>query len=139
MSTRAEPATTLRRSVLLVDDEETILFALEDYLSAAGWDVATARGRAAAERLLDERSFSAAVVDLRLSVADEGGAEGLELARSIRERRPEARVLVLTAYGSRELEEAAQGLGVVAWLQKPQPLDRLHDRLASLVEGTWLS
>jgi len=121
-------------SVLLVDDEETILFALEDYLSAAGWEVATARGRAAAELLLDERSFSAAVVDLRLSVADDGGAEGLELARRIRELRPEARVLVLTAYGSNELEETAYRLGVAAWLQKPQPLDRLHARLAALVD-----
>lgn len=124
------------RSVLLVDDEETILFALEDYLAGAGWEVATARTREGAERLLAARSFSAAVVDLRLSPADEGGAEGLELARRIRERRPEAQVLVLTAYASRELEETARRLGVAAWLQKPQPLDRLHDRLAELVGST---
>lgn len=40
---------------------------------------------------------------------------------------------MLTAYASHELEETARRVEVDAWLQKPQPLDRLLDRLTSLV------
>jgi DNA-binding NtrC family response regulator len=120
-------------SVLLVDDEESILFALHDYLTAAGWRVATASSAARAEALLAAESFAAAVVDLRLSPADEDESEGLALVRRIRRSSPDTRVLLLTAYGSSRVQEEATRLGVAGFLQKPQPLARLHERLAELV------
>lgn len=130
--TAPAPAATLP-SILLVDDEASILFALQDYLTAAGWRVATADSAARAEALLATEPFAAAVVDLRLSPSDEDESEGLALVRRIRKSSPTTRVLLLTAYGSSRVQEEAARLGVAGFLQKPQPLARLHQRLAELV------
>jgi CheY-like chemotaxis protein len=118
--------------VLVVDDEEAILFALDDYLSAAGWRVSTAASPGRAEELLAAGDFAAAVVDLRLSPGDDDGA-GLALARRIRQRSPATRVVLLTAYGSERVEEEARRLGVASLLAKPQPLPALERHLAELV------
>lgn len=132
----APPPADRRPAVLVVDDEEAILFALDDYLTAAGWRVATAASIGRAEELLAAADFAAAVVDLRLSPGDDEGA-GLEVARRVRERSPATRVVLLTAYGSPEVEEEARRLGVASLLAKPQPLPALERHLAELVrEGT---
>lgn len=129
----AEPAAA-RRRLLLVDDEEAILFALEDYLTAAGWQVATAASAAAAEELLPASRFAVAVVDLRLSPEDDEHA-GLAVVRRIRELSPQTRIVLLTAYGSRAVEEEARRLGVDSLLAKPQPLAVLEEHLRELAEG----
>lgn len=121
-------------SILLVDDEAAILFALQDYLSAAGWRVATAASAERAEELLEGSRFAVAVVDLRLSPADDEHA-GLAMVRSIRRRSPETRVVVLTAYGSPSIEAEAQRLGIDSLLAKPQPLPELERHLRALAEG----
>lgn len=131
----AEPASAAvaRRRLLLVDDEEAILFALEDYLAAAGWQVASAASAAAAEELLATSRFAVAVVDLRLSPEDDEHA-GLRVVRRIRELSPQTRVVLLTAYGSRAVEEEARRLGVDSLLAKPQPLAVLAEHLRELAE-----
>lgn len=129
----AEPAAAGHR-LLLVDDEAAILFALEDYLSAAGWQVATAASAAAAEELLATSRFAVAVVDLRLSPEDDEHA-GLGVVRRIRELSPQTRVVLLTAYGSHAVEEEARRLGVDSLLAKPQPLAVLEKHLRELAEG----
>jgi ActR/RegA family two-component response regulator len=127
-------APTDRPSILLVDDEPAILFALQDYLSAAGWLVATTASADGAEELLGSSRFAVAVVDLRLSQADDEHA-GLAVVRCIRRRSPETRVVVLTAYGSPSVEAEARSLGVDSLLAKPQPLAELERHLRGLAEG----
>ncbi|HEX6202533.1 MAG TPA: response regulator, partial [Thermoanaerobaculia bacterium] len=85
------------------------------------------------EELLAAGSFAVAVVDLRLSPADEGS--GLELVRRIRRDSPETRVVLLTAYGSSTIEAEARRLGVDSLLAKPQPLLQLAERLRALLDG----
>lgn len=121
-------------SILLVDDEEAILFALQDYLCAAGWRVATASSADGAEALLAASRFAVAVVDLRLSPADDEHA-GLAVVRRIRDRSPATRIVVLTAYGSPSVEAEARRLGVDSLLAKPQPLAELERHLRGLAEG----
>lgn len=128
----ASPPADRRPAVLVVDDEEAILFALDDYLTAAGWRVATAASPGRADELLAGGEFAAALVDLRLAPGDDEGA-GLALARRIRHRSPATRVVLLTAYGSPEVEEEARRLGVASLLAKPQPLPALERHLAELV------
>jgi ActR/RegA family two-component response regulator len=130
----AAAAPTVGPSILLVDDEEAILFALQDFLCAAGWRVATAASADGAEELLAASRFAVAVVDLRLSPADDEHA-GLEVVRRIRDRSPETRVVVLTAYGSPSVEAEARRLGVDSLLAKPQPLAGLERHLRELATG----
>lgn len=108
-----------RPRVLLVDDEEPILFPMKAYFEAVGWRVACAREAAETEAILREGPFDVAVVDLQLTVQQED--EGLEVVDMIRARHPLTHVIVLTAHGTPEIESEVRRRGV-DYLQKPTPL-----------------
>jgi DNA-binding NtrC family response regulator len=125
--------------ILVVDDEEPILFAIRDYFEPLGWQVDCAQELEEAEALLSHIRYTLLIADLRLSGIHSN--EGLELIRFVRERSPWTRVIVLTGYGSVEIETEAVGRGVDAFLQKPQPLAALAEIATRLTEKTvgWVS
>jgi DNA-binding response OmpR family regulator len=120
--------------ILVVDDEEPILFAIRDYFEPLGWQVDCAQELEEAEALLSHIRYTLLIADLRLSGIHSN--EGLELIRFVRERSPWTRVIVLTGYGSVEIETEAVGRGVDAFLQKPQPLADLAEIATRLTEKT---
>ena len=126
------PETPVPR-LLVVDDEESILFALWDYLVRSGYEVDRARNRQEAERLLDGPPYALAIVDLRLGVQEPHG--GLHVLRRVRERSPRARTILLTAYGSPEMESELSAEGAGLLLSKPQPLARIAEEVSRLLAG----
>jgi len=111
--------------ILVVDDEQNILFALEDYFSAHGCTVDCARELEEAEALLSNIRYDLVLCDLRLSGLH--SAEGLDLVTFIRERCPSTKVVVLTAYGSPEIQSEAYRRGVNAFLHKSTPFAKVAD------------
>lgn len=109
--------------LLVVDDVEAILFAMRAYFRRGGFVVDTTGDRVSAKRMVVESAYDVAITDLRLGGADD--VDGLELAHFIRHTSPATKVVVLTAYGSPELETRAARLGVERFLAKPQPLAEL--------------
>jgi DNA-binding NtrC family response regulator len=106
--------------ILVVDDEQSILFAMEQYFGAHGCTVDCAQELEEAQALLSNRPYALLLADLRLSGIH--SAEGLDLVAFTRERSPETRVVVLTAYGTPEIEREARRLGADAFLSKSTPL-----------------
>jgi DNA-binding response OmpR family regulator len=115
------PAAT--RSVLLLDDEESILVPTARYFRNLGYSVDTAREAEEAEALVQHRCYDLAVLDLR--VGPIGGTAGLDVLREVRRRHLTTRVIVLSAYISPEVEAEAWALGANGVLCKPQPLPAL--------------
>ena len=108
--------------LLIADDEEAILFAMHEYFVALGYDVNCVRSQEEARALLDARHYAVVIADLR----DAGGAaEGLALVGDVRSRWPETHTIILTAYGSPEIEEQARSIGVEVFLNKPVQLDHV--------------
>jgi DNA-binding NtrC family response regulator len=105
--------------VLFVDDEETILFAVQDYFVPQGYEVDAALGAAEAEALLAERAYAVVVIDLCLGPGKE--RLGFELVKRVREQHPEAAVVLFTAYGGPDIEREARRQGAM-FLEKPLPL-----------------
>jgi DNA-binding NtrC family response regulator len=124
------------RRILIVDDEEAILFAMRDYFTLRGYEVDTARGVDEAMTRVDTHAYAAVVADLCLS--EMPSAEGLDVAGYVRQSRPSTRVILFTAYGSPEIEAEARRRGVLAVLKKPQALtdiERLIRSVAPHSEG----
>lgn len=119
--------------ILIVDDEETILFAMADYFSANGYCVDCAQTQREAEQKLESAAYSVAITDLRLTRDD--GAEGLSIAGRIQEHYPDTRCIILTAHGTPEIETAARRRGVDAFLRKPVALSEIA-RLVSAAAGS---
>jgi DNA-binding response OmpR family regulator len=122
----------MRPSMLVVDDRPTISFALSDYFEVRGWDVVCAANAAQAEAILEGRTFTVLIADLSLS--EPGSTDGLELTRRVRQGWPRTRTIILTAYGTPEIERMARKIGVDAFLHKPAPLVELA-RVADALAG----
>jgi len=120
-----------RLRLLVVDDEEAIVFAMRRYFTARGFDVDTAREMEEAQALLANVRYAAAIIDLRLTGVH--GAEGLEILGYVRSTCPETRTVLLTAYGSAELSREARERGADVVLSKPQPLPDMAQVVMSLV------
>lgn len=119
-------------TVLLVDDEEAILEALEDFLTQLGYTIFTATRADRALGILEARD------DIDLIFTDysmPGGMTGLELATAIRARKPGAKVILFSAY-SRSLHGAAQTEPGVRFLQKPATNQTIAFEIRSVLDGS---
>jgi DNA-binding NtrC family response regulator len=119
--------------LLIVDDEESICFSMSEYFSLHGYKVDTARELEEAEKLLGATEYKVVIQDLRLSLKRD--ADGLAMIRLVKEQNPEARIVVLTAYGSAEIEDEARRCGADAFLRKPKPLSQVAQVVQGLIES----
>jgi CheY-like chemotaxis protein len=106
-----------KRSVLIVDDEEAILFAFKDVLSEPWMSIDTAQSIEEARSLLLSTSYDGAIIDLRLGGSN--GFEGFEAIRMVKERNPRCKVILLTAYARPGTRERALAEGADFFMEKP--------------------
>ena len=123
----------MTKRLLLIDDEETILFALDRYFSRNGFVVDCARELEEAEALAVCSSYDLVIADL--SLTENGSTEGLEILRHVRQTSPAARVILLTAHATAVVEHEAFRRGVDAFLHKPRPLAEIATIAANLLEN----
>jgi DNA-binding NtrC family response regulator len=119
--------------LLVVDDEESICFSMREYFSQHGFKVDTAREIEEAEGLIKETEYQVIIQDLRLGVAQR--SDGLEIIRLVHEQNPETRIVVLTSYGSPEVEAEARRAVADAFLRKPKPLSQVAQVVQGLIES----
>jgi len=115
--------------LLIVDDEEHIRVAMRTFFSHRGFLVDSASEREEAEALLVNFTYACVIADLRLSAGH--GADGLEILGFVKERCPDTRIILLTAYSSPAVEGEARRRGVDLFIHKPKPLAEV----GRLVEG----
>jgi len=119
--------------LLVVDDEESICFSMSEYFSLQGYKVDTASEVEEAEKLLGATTYKVVIQDLRLTMTN--NHDGLDIIRMIRAQNPQTRIVVLTAYGSAEIEDEARRCGADAFLRKPKPLSQVAQVVQCLIES----
>ena len=117
--------------LLIVDDEAAIVFALSEYFTCRGWEVDCASGLLETTAQVDERDYTAAIIDLRLMGSE--STEGLTLIDYLQAKQPGVVCILLTAYGSGPVIEQALKRGAAAVVHKPVMLSELEDELRRLV------
>ena len=122
----------VNKKLLIIDNEETILFALEKYFQHHGYGVQCARELEEAEALAFCSDYDAVIIDL--SLGGTGSTEGLEIIRYVRLHCPTARLILLTAHATPQIEAEAKRRGVHALLRKPRPLAEIARTVAQLLE-----
>ena len=114
--------------VLVAEDETLIRLDLKGLLEAAGYEVcAEARDGEEAVELARETEPDVALLDVKMPRLD-----GIEAARRILDERP-IPIVMVTAYGERELVARAVEAGVFGYLVKPF---RENDLLPAIATAT---
>ena len=121
-----------KAKILVVDDEEMIRFAFEQFLTDAGYDPLLAADADSA--VAQVRSVRPPIVflDYRLP-----GRDGLDLLQEIREAAPGTAVVFMTAFGAMEVAIRAMQLGAYEYLTKPLGLDFAFDKAILYPPGTY--
>lgn len=126
MSTKSE----VRPSILVVDDEPSIREFLQIMLKRERMLVETAaNGREALEKL-ESTPFDLVISDLQMPEVS-----GLELLAKVREKDPNALVMMITAFGSTETAVEAMKLGAFDYLTKPFKIDDVKIRIRRALEN----
>ena len=128
---RAKSTFSTRSRILVVDDEESIREFADAALRAAGYETAVAASGEDALRLAEEfGNFELLLTDLRMR-----GIDGCELARRLRQARPDLRVLYLTGYSDALFNEKPILWHDEAFLEKPTSVRGLLESVSMLLDG----
>jgi CheY-like chemotaxis protein/predicted regulator of Ras-like GTPase activity (Roadblock/LC7/MglB family) len=112
------------RHMLIVDDEHEILKALTNYLSTLcdAYSVDTANSGAAALEKIKEGSYELIITDYMMPTMN-----GLELAKAAREISPDTKVVLITAYGNKELRSSVEDLQLEGFIDKPFSMAQIRE------------
>lgn len=111
-------------SLLIVEDDKPFLTRLARAMEGRGFTVDTAESVEEAVAKVKANPPAYAVVDMRLA-----DGNGLDVVVAIRERRQEARAIILTGYGNIATAVTAVKLGAVDYLSKPADADEIFAAL----------
>ncbi|SMC89765.1 ActR/PrrA/RegA family redox response regulator transcription factor [Rhizobium sp. RU36D] len=111
-------------SLLIVDDDVPFLKRLARAMETRGFNVDTASSVAEGISKSKSNPPKYAVIDLRL-----GDGNGLDVIESIRQRRNDTKIVVLTGYGNIATAVTAVKLGALDYLAKPADADDVFNSL----------
>jgi DNA-binding NtrC family response regulator len=113
---------TVKVSILIVDDEESVRDSLYNWFLEDGYIVACAEDAKTALTMLESRTFDIILADLKMP-----GMDGLEMQRRIRALNKEAIVIIMTAFASVDSAVRALKDGAYDYITKPfDPDDLSH-------------
>lgn len=107
-------------TILVIDDEPSILQTLAGILQDEGFEVLTALDGTAGLQLANEELPDLVFLDIALP-----GLDGLEVLKQLKEHQPLLPVIMLSAYGSVENAVKATRLGAYDFIEKPPHADKI--------------
>ncbi len=119
------------KRILLVEDENLIRSSLAHALGRDGLVIIEAQDYNEALKELKDGGCDLAVVDLFL----EDKMHGLKLIRDIHHYSPEAKIIVVTAFGTEEVKEAAMREGIDGFYDKPFKIMDIRSAVREMLGG----
>src|SRR5437868_15017397 len=126
-ATQPPVVVSAERTLLIVEDDKSVLQRLARAMEARGFEVRTAESVGEGLQQVEASAPAFAVVDLRL-----GDGNGLDVISALKVRRPEARAIILTGYGNIATAVNAVKMGAVDYLSKPADADDVVAALLAL-------
>ena len=107
-------------SVLVVDDEVTILQSLSGILSDEGFEVLTASNGYEALKIIEEESPDLVLLDIWMP-----GIDGIETLQEIKRTNPFLQVVIISGHGTIETAVKATKLGAYDFIEKPLSIEKV--------------
>ncbi|MDX9896404.1 sigma-54-dependent transcriptional regulator [Desulfofustis limnaeus] len=119
------------RTILVVDDEQSMRDFLKIFLSKEGYRVLVAENGDAALAVLAEHPVDLVVSDIRMP-----GMSGLELLEAIKEKSPDLPMVMITAFASPNDAVQAMKNGAYDYISKPFNVDEIKTVIAAATKRT---
>ena len=129
-STRVRLNTAGMGKILVVDDQRNMRTTLAMMLRGTGYEVDEAADGGEGREVGTTGAYDVVLTDLRM-----GGADGIDVLRSIKQAQPMTEVIVMTAYGTIESAVEAMRLGAFDYIQKPFTEEELLVKVSKAVES----
>jgi nitrogen-specific signal transduction histidine kinase len=116
-------------TILLVDDEETVIGIGSEMLKELGFNVLTAMdGREALEVFKQKQdSFYCVILDLTMPHMD-----GEQAFRELRQINPNVKVIMSSGYNEQEIDQRFAGKGLAGFIQKPYKMSVLKEAIQKI-------
>ena len=124
----------MRKSVLIVDDEQPMVYMLSKQLEHWGYPCATALCGQEALAALGTRQFDLMLLDVRMP-----GISGLEVLKQSKRDFPSMPVVMLSAVIDLKIVADAIALGADDYIKKPCDPDDLKSKIQCVMERTELA
>ena len=121
-----------RKHILLVEDDESILFGLQDILEGEGYQISTATNGIDGLKLATEKSIDLLVLDIMLP-----GMNGLEICKQIKKEKLTLPIILLTAKSSEMDKISGLDFGADDYITKPFSLSELLARIRAILRRTY--
>jgi len=121
-----------RKHILLVEDDESILFGLQDILEGEGYQISTAVNGLDGLKLATEKSIDLLVLDIMLP-----GMNGLEICKKIKKEKRMLPIVMLTAKSSEMDKISGLDYGADDYITKPFSLSELLARIRAILRRTY--
>lgn len=110
----------MMEKILIIDDDQGMQFFLGELLRKKGYQIEVATSAETALSKVEKDSFSLILLDVRLP-----GMSGVDAIRRLRELEPQAPIIIMTAYGTKETALQALQQGAYDFFTKPIMVDEL--------------
>ena len=125
-----------KKRILIVDDEKKVAFFLQESLEDLGnnYEVVSAETAEEALQQIEFQPFDLIITDLRMP-----GINGLELMKRVRAISPKTRTILITAYGSDEVEAEARRLQAYSYFTKPFHIENFMETVQEALKDIAVS
>lgn len=110
----------MSKTILIVDDEESICQSLGGVLADDGYEILTAGSGEEALKVVEEEMLSLVLLDIWLP-----GIDGIETLKIIKSEHPQLRVVMMSGHGTIETAVKATKLGAFDFIEKPLSLEKV--------------
>lgn len=107
-------------SILIVDDNPSILQSLKGLLADEGFEVMTASNGYEGLKIIDKESPDLVLLDIWMP-----GIDGIETLKQIKKDNPYIQVIIITGHGNIETAVQAIKLGAYDLIEKPLSIDKI--------------
>lgn len=120
------------KHILIVEDDESILFGLQDILESNGYQTSTASNGIDGLKLASEESIDLLLLDIMLP-----GMNGLEVCKKMRKEKLKLPIIMLTAKSSEMDKISGLDYGADDYITKPFSLSELLARIRAILRRTY--
>jgi len=121
-----------KKRILVVDDEEDLTWTISKHLYRNGnrekREILCANSGRIALKILNEKKVDLVLTDLRMPEIN-----GYELLDYLAKSYPETKVIVMTAFGTTELESKLSNMSVLGYIEKPFEINELRNMVENVL------